>query len=101
MVDPVEAWALLDAGENGRLLSLVTPEEVGVAWCDYARRDSEVEGGIEWEDDPDGWAAALVFESEFQANDDFVRRFLLTIVDCALARLRCSPWSVQAPSPSA
>ena len=37
----------------------------------------------EWEDDEDGWAAELYFESPFWANESFVRAFLVTVVDNA------------------
>jgi hypothetical protein len=82
VVDPTEARRLLDAYEYDRLLALVTPEEVGLAWCRYATRARGVEE-VAWDSDPDGWAAELVQQSEFLANEEFQREFLLTITDAA------------------
>ena len=36
VIDPKEARRLLDADAVAELLSLVTPEEMGLAWCRYA-----------------------------------------------------------------
>lgn len=84
VIDPAEARRLLDAGQNDRLLSLVSAEECGLAWCRYATRDWEVEEGhLDWGADPDGWAAELCHEREFWANEEYVRSFLVTIADTA------------------
>jgi hypothetical protein len=80
VIDAAEAGRLLDAEEYDRLLTLVTPEEVGLAWCRYANRTWRVEE-LAWKSDPDGWAAELVQEDEFLANKRFQREFLVTIVD--------------------
>jgi len=80
VIDPAEARRLLDAYEYDRLLTLVTPGEVGVAWCRYANRAWGVEE-LAWKADPDGWAAELVQMDEFLANEQFQREFLVTIVD--------------------
>ena len=59
VIDPVEARRLLDADENDRLLALVTPKEVGLAWCRYATRSRRAEGGLDWEADPDEFLATI------------------------------------------
>jgi hypothetical protein len=82
VIDPAEARRLLDAGEYDRLLTLATPEDVGLAWCSYANRASGVEE-TDWKGDPDGWAAELVQTDEFLARGEFQREFLLTITDAA------------------
>ena len=83
VIDPRKARQLLDVGANDRLLSLVTPEEVGLAWCRYAGRAVRAAKRPEWNTDPDGWAAELYYESEFWAAEEFVRSFLVTIADAA------------------
>jgi hypothetical protein len=83
VVDPKEARRLLDAYANDELIALVTPEEMGLAWCRYAARAVKVEGHLDWEADDDGWAAELYHEDEFWANEDFVRAFLVTIATAA------------------
>jgi hypothetical protein len=83
VIDPKEARRLLDADTNDELLSRITPEEMGAAWCRYATRARGTDKHPEWADDEDGWAAELYHESEFEENEEFVRAFLVTIVDAA------------------
>jgi hypothetical protein len=83
VIDTREARNLLDTGAVGRLLSLVTPEEVGLAWCRYASRRVHGAKPPGWDSDPDGWAAELYYEPEFWADEEFVRSFLVTIADAA------------------
>lgn len=85
MVDPRKARELLDAEQPAELLAMVTAEEVGLAWCRYAERTVAARTDfVEWAADPDGWAAELYQEDElFWADEDFVRRFLTTIVEAA------------------
>ncbi len=65
------------------MLGLVSPEEVGLAWCRYATRSWGIEEELAWEADPDGWAAELVQTFEFLDNEEFEREFLVTIADAA------------------
>jgi len=83
VVDPKEARRLLDAYAEAELIALVTPEEMGLAWCRYASRAVKVEGHLDWKDDQDGWAPELYHEEEFWANEEFVRTFIVTIADAA------------------
>lgn len=85
VIDPKEARRLLDADADAELLSLVTPEEMGLAWCRYATRvvKKELPDDHEWGDDEDGWAAELYFEDPFLTNENFVRGFLVTVADNA------------------
>ncbi len=85
VTNPKKARQLLDADAIDELLSLVTPEEMALAWCRYATRvvNKELPERHEWEDDEDGWAAELYHEDEFWANEEFVRAFLVTIADTA------------------
>jgi hypothetical protein len=85
VIDPKEARRLLNAEAVDELLCLVTPEEMGSAWCRYATRvvRNELPDDHEWADDEDGWAPELYYESPFWANESFVRAFLLTVADSA------------------
>ena len=85
VIDPKEARRLLDADSVDELLSLVTPQEMGLAWCRYATRvvKKDLPKDHEWEDDEDGWAAELYFEDTFLTNENFVRAFLVTVADNA------------------
>jgi hypothetical protein len=85
VIDPKKARQLLDADAIDELLSLVTPEEIGLAWCRYATRvdNRELPESHEWKDDEDGWAAEVYFESEFLDNEKSVRAFLVTVADNA------------------
>ena len=85
VIDPKEARRLLDAEAVDELLVLVTPEEMGLAWCRYATRvvKKELPEPHQWEDDEDGWAAELYHESSFRANEDYVRAFVVTVADGA------------------
>jgi hypothetical protein len=83
VIDPKEARRLLDADAIGELLSQVTAEEMALAWCRYASRSVNIEGGLEWEADEDGWAAELYNESEFLQDEAFRRTFLALLPDNA------------------
>jgi hypothetical protein len=89
VVDPKEARRLLDADAVDELLSVVTPEEMGLAWCRYATRvvKKELRDGHEWEADQDGWAAELYYESAFLENESLVRAFLVAVAENAPAEV--------------
>src|SRR5438270_2406467 len=63
-------------------LSLL-PRRLCLAWCRYATRAVGIEGDLAWEADPDGWSAELAQESEFLADKEFVRRFLIAVAEAA------------------
>jgi hypothetical protein len=71
---------LVDDEDFDRLLSLVTLDEVAMAWCS---RSARVHASSEDDDDPDWWAVALFFSTELFRRRDLYRSLLLKLVEHA------------------
>jgi hypothetical protein len=88
MADASEIRKLLDACEPDAALALVSVEELAAAYCRYVARNMASEEPLDWDEDPDGWAAELYFEitspgfeqERSHADEERIRRFLLLIV---------------------
>ena len=71
---------LVDEEDLDQLLSLVTLDDIAVAWCSYSERADDSADG---DDDPDWWAVALFFSTGIFQRRDIYRALLLKLVEHA------------------